>query len=117
MYRSSDKRGFRHQVLIMFHGTSPTNVESFLENGFRASRDGILGPGIYASTEFDKAAAFGPCVLKLLVYVGRVCKVDGQGHPLQKSWQDKYDSAWVPPNCGITARQVSNLFQIKTERE
>ncbi len=106
MYRNQTKSGFRQQVLIMFHGTPLTNVESILDNGFRASRDGMLGPGIYASSDFGKAAAFGPCVFKILVYVGRVCKVDAQGHPLQKAWQTKHDSAWVPQGCGMTARQV-----------
>ncbi|KAK1156098.1 hypothetical protein AOXY_G26204, partial [Acipenser oxyrinchus oxyrinchus] len=41
-------------------------------------------------------------VLKLRVNVGRVKKIDSQGHPMRKTWHHHgYDSAWVPPNCGM----------------
>ena len=34
---------------------------------------------------------------------GRVKKIDRQNHPLQKSWQATYDTAWVPAGCGMVA--------------
>ncbi|KAG9333075.1 hypothetical protein JZ751_013498, partial [Albula glossodonta] len=41
-------------------------------------------------------------VLKLRVNVGKVKKIDKHGHPLQKTWhQHGYNTAWVPPNCGM----------------
>ncbi len=49
----------------------------------------------------EKAKAYGPVVLRLLVYLGRVAKITCQGHPLQKSWHAFYGTAWVPPNCGM----------------
>ncbi|KAI4901123.1 hypothetical protein NFI96_023725 [Prochilodus magdalenae] len=70
----------------------------------------MLGPGIYLSRSFEKASRYplNPAageqlaVLKLSVRVGKVKKIDYQGHPLQKTWHDHgYDTAWVPPNCGM----------------
>ena len=34
--------------------------------------------------------------------VGKVKKIDCQGHPLQKSWRyEGHDTAWVPAGCGM----------------
>lgn len=62
----------------------------------------MLGPGVYLSKDISKASDYGNVVLRVSVNVGRVAKIDHQGHRLQKSWQDSgYDSAWVPPGCGM----------------
>ncbi|XP_041942865.1 grass carp reovirus (GCRV)-induced gene 2q [Alosa sapidissima] len=69
----------------------------------------MLGPGVYVSRSFAKTACYPRgskgqkrAVLKLSVRVGRVKMIDRQGHHLQKSWhQAGYDTAWVPPNCGM----------------
>jgi len=61
----------------------------------------MLGAGLYVSHSANKAVRYGDVIFRLLVYPGRVCKVDRQGHPLQKDWRREYGSAWVPPNCGM----------------
>jgi len=34
----------------------------------------------------------------------RLKRIDRQGHPQQKSWHEAgYDTAWVPPRCGMVA--------------
>ncbi len=43
-------------------------------------------------------------VLRVKVNVGKVKKIDRQGHPLQRTWLDHgYDTAWCPPNCGMVS--------------
>ena len=76
----------------------------------------MLGEGIYVSATLEKALSYGDFTMKLLVYTGRTCRVDEQGHPKQKSWQTEYGSAWVPPNCGMvrSGRQVLWQFLIFT---
>jgi len=62
----------------------------------------MLGPGVYASRDFKKAEHYGQVVFKLIVYVGKVKRIDHQGHPMQKTWSSHgYDTAWVPPGCGM----------------
>ncbi|TRY95505.1 hypothetical protein DNTS_026162 [Danionella cerebrum] len=93
----------------MYHGTTMETAQNIKHEGFRPSSDGMLGPGVYVSRSFDKAARYpltdrhkDLAILKLRVRVGKVKKIDYQGHPLQKSWhQNGYDCAWVPPNCGM----------------
>ena len=44
------------RVYVMYHGTSASNAASILkEGGFRPSRRGMLGAGVYASTDPAKA--------------------------------------------------------------
>ena len=95
--------GFRQQVYVMFHSTTPENASSILKNGFEPSdkSNTMLGQGIYVSKDLDKAIPYGPVTFKLLVYVGRVKAIREQGHPLQKEWQRHFSTAWVPPNCGM----------------
>lgn len=95
---------------IMYHGTTLEAAQEIKSNGFRRSSDGMLGPGVYVSRSVDKAKRYplkpDPderlAILKLKVRVGKVKKIDKQGHPLQKTWhRNGYDTAWVPPNCGM----------------
>ncbi|MGH0128600.1 UNVERIFIED_CONTAM: hypothetical protein FKN15_001810 [Acipenser sinensis] len=93
----------------MYHGTTKERAESIKRYGFKQSDDGMLGRGVYVSRDFNKASRYPlhypereKRVLKLRVNVGRVKKIDRQGHPMQKTWHHHgYDSAWVPPNCGM----------------
>ncbi|MGH0150913.1 UNVERIFIED_CONTAM: hypothetical protein FKN15_028704 [Acipenser sinensis] len=93
----------------MYHGTTKERAESIKRYGFKQSDDGMLGRGVYVSRDFNKASRYPlhdpereKRVLKLLVNVGKVKKIDRQGHHMQKTWHDHgYDSAWVPPNCGM----------------
>jgi hypothetical protein len=101
---SSSSGSNEGKTLTMFHGTSASNARSIEREGFRESEDGMLGRGVYLSRDISKAADYGSVVLRVSVNVGRVAKIDRQGHPLQKSWQNNgYDSAWVPPGCGMVS--------------
>ncbi|XP_067826817.1 grass carp reovirus (GCRV)-induced gene 2o [Heptranchias perlo] len=99
------------KIYVMYHGTDIRNVQSICNPkiGFQRSTKGMLGPGVYVSRDIQKASRYPldlpesqKAVLKLRVNVGKVIKIDRQGHPLQKSWQRHgYDTAWCPPNCGM----------------
>uniref|UniRef100_W5LUJ9 PARP catalytic domain-containing protein n=1 Tax=Astyanax mexicanus TaxID=7994 RepID=W5LUJ9_ASTMX len=96
-------------VYRMYHGTSRPAAESIMAHGFKQSVDGMLGRGVYLSRDLNKASRYPlnlpenqRVVLRVKVNVGRVKKIDRQGHPLQKSWHDHgYDTAWCPPECGM----------------
>lgn len=99
-----------HKSYIMYHGTTLNAAQEIQRHGFRRSSGGMLGPGVYVSRSVDKAKRYplkpDPkerlAIMKLKVRVGKVKRIDKQGHPLQKSWHEKgYDTAWVPPNCGM----------------
>jgi len=89
--------------IVMYHGTSERNAASIRREGrFRPSTGGMLGRGVYLSKDVQKAKHYGPVIFRCLVSVGRVKKIDRQGHPLQKTWQTNgYNTAWVPPRCGM----------------
>ncbi|KAL1280729.1 hypothetical protein QQF64_015329 [Cirrhinus molitorella] len=80
-----------------------------MTEGFSPSSDGMLGRGVYVTRSFGKASHYPLhpnggmlAVLRLSVRVGRVKKINYQGHPLQMTWHEHgYDTAWVPPNCGM----------------
>ena len=94
---------------VMYHGTSLQNAMSIRSQGFRQSDDGMLGRGVYLSRDLLKASCYPlnlpesqRVVLRVIVDVGKVKRIDKQGHPLQKTWHDDgFDTAWVPPNCGM----------------
>ncbi|XDV38734.1 hypothetical protein PO909_008081 [Leuciscus waleckii] len=96
-------------VYRMYHGTSREAAEKIKVYGFKPSSIGMLGPGVYLSRDLQKASRYPlelhenqRVVLRVLVNVGRVKKIDRKGHPLQKTWHDHgYDTAWCPPNCGM----------------
>ncbi|XP_027034509.1 grass carp reovirus (GCRV)-induced gene 2p [Tachysurus fulvidraco] len=95
----------------MYHGTKLQDARSIIQNGFRQSSDGMLGPGVYVSRNQKKAERYPlKCtftervVLKLNVDCGKIKKIDSDNHPMQKSWHaNGYDTAWVPPHCGMKA--------------
>ena len=94
----------------MYHATDSVEAaESILDdNRFNLSdRSCMLGRGIYVSATFEKTLNYGPVTFKLLVDPGRICLINYQGHPRQKSWQDDFGSAWTPPNThGMVRYQV-----------
>uniref|UniRef100_A0A3Q2CCI7 PARP catalytic domain-containing protein n=1 Tax=Cyprinodon variegatus TaxID=28743 RepID=A0A3Q2CCI7_CYPVA len=98
-----------NQSYIMYHGTTRQNAKSILENGFRQSEDGMLGPGVYLTRDLKKARRYpinhpkwDRVVIKVKVNVGRVIAIRYNNHPMQKTWCfHGYDTAWVPPNCGM----------------
>ncbi|XP_078283108.1 uncharacterized protein LOC144608823 [Rhinoraja longicauda] len=98
-----------NKIYVMYHGTYAASAHSICTNGFCQSKDGMLGPGVYVSRDLQKASRYPldvhisqRVVLKLHVNVGKVKKINYQGHPLQKTWHcHGYHTAWCPPNCGM----------------
>ncbi|KAJ1105686.1 hypothetical protein NDU88_003091 [Pleurodeles waltl] len=106
---SRSRRSYGRKEYVMYHGTSVNAAFSIIRNGFKPSKDGMLGPGVYVSRDIRKAQGYPAnippherVILKVKVRVGKVKKIDRQGHPLQRTWHlYGYDTAWVPPNCGM----------------
>ncbi|XP_029015844.1 uncharacterized protein LOC114861033 [Betta splendens] len=98
---------------IMYHGTTRANAAMIMRSGFQQSSKGMLGPGVYLSRDLEKASRYpidhpdmDKVVIRVRVNVGKVIIINKQGHPRQKTWHDGrygpvYDTAWVPPNCGM----------------
>lgn len=102
------KSGSRY---TMYHGTKVLTAQTIIQNGFRQSPDGMLGPGVYVSRDQKKAERYplnspitDKVVLKLSVDCGKVKRINQDNHPLQKTWHNAgFDTAWVPPKCGMKA--------------
>ncbi|KAM6943890.1 uncharacterized protein PEZ65_001816 isoform 1-T1 [Lycodopsis pacificus] len=98
-------------VYTMYHGTSVASARLILANGFKPSSAGMLGMGVYVSRNIKKAAHYplnssvtDRVVFLVHVRVGRVKRIDKDNHPMQYTWHTNgYDTAWVPPNCGMTS--------------
>lgn len=97
------------RTYVMYHGTSSRCAQSILSQGFRQSPDGMLGPGVYLSRSLEKASRYpinhpewDRVVIKVRANVGNVIVIKRQNHRMQKTWHSHgYDTAWVPPNCGM----------------
>uniref|UniRef100_A0A3Q1EWA6 Grass carp reovirus (GCRV)-induced gene 2l n=1 Tax=Acanthochromis polyacanthus TaxID=80966 RepID=A0A3Q1EWA6_9TELE len=108
-YSTKIQRGPNGKTYVMYHGTTRKNAQSIKVSGFRRSADGMLGRGVYLSRNLEKASRYpleepehNRVVLKVRVNVGKVIAIKYQPHPYQKTWHDAgYDTAWVPPNCGM----------------
>uniref|UniRef100_A0A8C6UGV0 PARP catalytic domain-containing protein n=1 Tax=Neogobius melanostomus TaxID=47308 RepID=A0A8C6UGV0_9GOBI len=92
----------------MYHGIRSRSAELIQESGFEQSEDGTLGRGVYLSRNLQKASRYprrcpekDRVVIRVFVNVGKVIAINYQGHLLQKTWYTHYDTAWVPPNCGV----------------
>ncbi|XP_039896762.1 uncharacterized protein LOC120739138 [Simochromis diagramma] len=105
-----DREGPRDgRTYAMYHGTTSKSARLILKSGFQRSKDGMLGPGVYLSRDLEKASRYpighpeyDKVVIRVRVNVGKVKAIDCQNHPLQNTWHDHgYDTAWVPPNCGM----------------
>ena len=102
---------------VGYHGTSAEAAQDIITNGFKRSTRGMLGPGVYWSDTLDKAKAYPlgiPADQRVILHVGvrpgKTCKIDRQGHELQTTWhkpEHGYDTAWVPPHCGMVASGLS----------
>ncbi|CAK9032997.1 unnamed protein product [Durusdinium trenchii] len=103
----------------MYHGTSANSAAQIELGGFCPSVDGMLGRGVYLSRDISKAQQYGAIILMCQVSVGRVARIDHQGHPLQKSWSASgFDTAWVPPrfymvSCGLEEACISDPAKIR----
>ena len=91
----------------MYHGTSPEAAALIEQGGFKASTQGLLGPGVYVSRDVRKSRKYGSTILEVMVKVGRVCRADKHpeliphGYGTDAPWHDVggFDTAWVPPDC------------------
>ncbi|XP_020350203.1 uncharacterized protein LOC109899402 [Oncorhynchus kisutch] len=94
---------------IMYHGTTNQAANQILNTGFRQSAGGMLGRGVYLSRDLQKASRYPlelpenqRVVIRVKVNVGKVKRIDNQYHRLRTTWHENgYDTAWVPPNCGM----------------
>ncbi|XP_062392083.1 grass carp reovirus (GCRV)-induced gene 2p [Sardina pilchardus] len=110
-YLGAGKEAKSGRLYTMYHGTSVQVARQIIQNGFKQSADGMLGPGVYVSRDQKKAQRYplnnhvsDKVVLKLQVDIGKVKRIDKDHHPMQKTWHSQgYDTAWVPPNCGMKA--------------
>lgn len=92
---------------IMYHGTRSENVKSILRDGFQPSDHDrtMLGSGVYASRQIDKAACYGNVILTVLVHLGKVYKITSYSGHDNKTWQKTHDAAWVPNGIVPSGRQ------------
>ncbi|RXN27023.1 GCRV induced gene 2i protein [Labeo rohita] len=102
------------KVYRMYHGTSRENAEKIQVSGFKQSSDGMLGRGVYLSRDLEKASRYPlnlsvneKVIVRVSVNVGRVKKIDRQGHPLQKTWHDHRTTARAAEQIKIHGFQPS----------
>jgi len=106
VFKSKTSSDHVQKVYVMYHGTSVSSAISIMKEGFRPStpestvRGMMLGQGVYVSRDPNKAMRYGQIVLKLLVYTGKTCQITTSNKLLRSTWQQSYDSAWIPPQCG-----------------
>ena len=111
--------GVRNQTRDFYHGTSISAAKKILmgglfsASGFRPSSEGMLGPGVYMSTDIGKARCYpleveNRVILKLRVRCNTTIIIDRHGHPWQRRWQRReenggpvFDAAVVPAYCGM----------------
>ena len=91
-----------NRVRTFFHGTDAEAAKKILRYGFKESSSGMLGPGVYMSTDLSKAQAYGNVILSLKVQCRKTKVIDCQGHYLQQSWHGKFNTAYVPAGRGVT---------------
>ena len=105
-------------VYMMYHGTTPERAALIEQGGFKASTQGLLGPGVYVSRDVRQSRMYGSTILEVRVRVGRVCRADRhpelipRGYGTEAPWHDVggYDTAWVPPDCPATIFEGCELF-------
>ncbi|XP_070704216.1 uncharacterized protein [Pempheris klunzingeri] len=127
-----DQPGFSDLVsdtrYVMYHGTTRKNAKAIQDKGFRRNVFGVLGHGIYLSRDLDKASRYPlghsknvKVVIKVVVDVGKVICIDHRGHTRRKTWHDSrygevYDTAWVPPECGVVADDLEMACVLDPDR-
>lgn len=83
----------------MYHGTSMQGAESILRHGFTTSEGGLLGSGVYLTTDKSKAALYGPRVLTCSVDVGSKCCIDKRKHRNRLNWPLSCDTKFIPAHA------------------
>ena len=95
----------------VYHGTSKSAAESIMNHGFEPSSDGLLGRGVYVTTDRSKAVDFARKhgddgrVLVGRAQFGATATVDARdarrGHYSETSWQGSHDTAFAPRGEGV----------------
>lgn len=80
----------------MYHGTSMQGADCILRHGFQTSQGGLLGAGVYLTTDKSKAALYGPRVLTCSVDVGNKCRIARRNHPKRFLWPASCNTKWIP---------------------
>lgn len=102
-------RGIEHgPTPTVYHGTSASKAAAIMKEGFKPSKSGLLGQGIYVTTDQSKAQAFAGtdgAVVRAVANPGNMKVVDARGarehgHS-ESSWQKAHDSAFVPKGEGV----------------
>lgn len=90
-------------VVIMYHGTTLDNARHIMREGFRASTEGLLGPGVYLSRDLAKASNYGEAIVEVRAAIGRCVVINSKNARLKKNWHAHgYDSAWIPPQSNVS---------------
>lgn len=95
----------------VYHGTSKAAADSIMDSGFRPSSGGMLGPGLYVTTDRSKAVAFANQhgdegrVIVGRAQFGKTAVVDAtdarRGKYPETGWQRSNDTAYVPRGEGV----------------
>ena len=105
------------KTMTMYHGTSPSNAQSIVANGFRPSTGGMLGQGVYVTADPAKAKRYGNTLITVEVKTGRTKKITSQSDPMRTTWNSHgYNSAWVPENCGMVTSGLTETCVFNPNR-
>ena len=76
---------------VMYHGTDIFSGYAILNEGFKASKDGPLGAGVYLSQSLNKASVYGPCVLmcEVELLTDGVLNIGNMSHSQTKTWAEE----------------------------
>lgn len=95
----------------VYHGTSKAAADAILDSGFRPSADGLLGAGVYVTTDRSKAVAFAnkygddARVIVGRAKFGKTAVVDATDARRSKysetDWQRSHDTAYIPRGEGV----------------
>ena len=95
----------------VYHGTSKSAADDIMGSGFRPSSDGLLGGGVYVTTDRSKAVDFARghgddgVVIVGRAQFGATANVDARdarrGKYSETSWRESHDSVYVPRGEGV----------------
>ena len=95
----------------VYHGTSKAAADAILDSGFKPSTGGLLGAGVYVTTDRSKAVAFAKehgndgRVIVGRAELGSTATVDARdarrGKYSETAWQSSHDTAYVPRGEGV----------------
>ena len=103
----------------MYHATAPETAALIEQCGFKASTQGLLGPGVYVGRTMEECRKYGSTILEVMVRAGRVCQANThpelipRGYGTDAPWHDVggFDTAWVPADCPASVFDEAELFE------